>query len=83
VHGVQEYDLPSAKKKVKSKRPQACPYIDAWTTSRSRLLHGRDHEIIEMANHIHQEKKLVCCHLNPACAYRLLLIQMFRRSLYL
>jgi hypothetical protein len=30
VHRVQEYDLPSAEKEVKSKRPQARPYIDAW-----------------------------------------------------
>ena len=61
---MQEWDLNTAEAHVRSKRPQAHPYIDAWNTSRARLLHGRDADVKRAARVVHDECTEVCLRLH-------------------
>ena len=68
---MQEWDLNTAEAHVRSKRPQAHPYIDAWNTSRARLLHGRDADVKRAARVVHDECTEVCLRLHQSPLPRL------------
>lgn len=56
---LQGWSLHDAESYVKSKRPQAHPYIDCWKTSRARLVEGRTEEILNTAAHLYEQRKQV------------------------
>lgn len=56
----QGWSLHDAESYVKSRRPQAHPYIDCWKTSRARLVEGRTEEILNTAAHLYEQRKQVC-----------------------
>ncbi|CAD7701724.1 unnamed protein product [Ostreobium quekettii] len=51
---VQGMHLTPALKLVKSKRPQANPYMDCWKAAKARMLAGRESEVVEVAKALHQ-----------------------------
>lgn len=53
---VEGMDLDSAVEMVKTRRPQAHPYIDCWKTVRGRLLEGRDKELTGLAKQIYRQR---------------------------
>jgi hypothetical protein len=59
---LQGWRLDDAVREVKSKRPQAHPYLDCWHTMRTRLTEGRSQEILQMASRLYEERKAVRCH---------------------
>lgn len=58
-NALQGWSLHDAESFVKSKRPQAHPYIDCWKTSRARLVEGRTEEILNTAAHLYEQRKQV------------------------